>query len=185
MNFSECDGLHFPSPLPCPVALRGVLHSKIQGRCAVTEGLIHTIKIYPIFPTPLLRNYCFFGLSPILLRNTGEKVEQFPLTTKTPNHKEKSSPSPPPCPITLRDTAEEKEKCNPSYSLKFRSIPSNFLLNRKKLYGHRGKEFEKIKKRSSLMVNSVSYILFRFNLISHVRYKNRREYLQQSSLPFL
>ena len=34
------------------------------------------------------------------------------------------------------------------------------------------------------MVNSVSYILFRFNLISHVRYKNRREYLQQSSLRF-
>lgn len=25
MNFSECDGLHFPSPLPCPVALREVV----------------------------------------------------------------------------------------------------------------------------------------------------------------
>ena len=25
MNFSECDGLHFPPPLPCPVALREVV----------------------------------------------------------------------------------------------------------------------------------------------------------------
>ena len=37
-------------------------------------------KIYEIFSTPLLRNYCFFGLSPIFLRNTGEKVAVFYLT---------------------------------------------------------------------------------------------------------
>ena len=57
--------------LSCPYGvlklLPYILRRKTQGRChEVTEGLNSTIKIlYAVFPTPLLRNFRFFGLSPI------------------------------------------------------------------------------------------------------------------------
>ena len=77
-----------------------VLHSKIKGRCPQDGGVnFYSQKSYEIFPTPLLRNDCFFGVSPILLMQH---------------------------PVMLRDTAGEKEERNSSHSPKFMSIPVVF-----------------------------------------------------------
>ena len=56
-----------------------------------------------------------------------------------------SNPSPPPDPITLRDTAVERVKCNPIAFAKIYVYPLELFTEPKKLYVHRGKEFEKIK----------------------------------------
>ena len=59
-------------------------------------------KVYEIFSTLLLRDYCIFGLSPISL---------------------------PQLLVMLRDTTGEKEKFNPFHSLKFMFTLTDFLLS--------------------------------------------------------
>ncbi len=83
-------------------SLTGCFRRKIGEVSAGRRGYSYCQKSYEIYPTPLLRNYCFFGLFSISL---------------------------PQLPAILRGAAGEKEKCDLSYSLKFRSIPTDFLLN--------------------------------------------------------
>ena len=87
--------------LPCR-SLTGCFRRKIGEVSAGRRGYSYCQKSYEIYLTPLLRDYCFFGLFSISL---------------------------PQLPAILRDTAGEKEKCDLSHSLKFRSIPTDFLLN--------------------------------------------------------
>ena len=97
--FAETFWFFFPA---VSRSLTGCFRRKIGEVSAGRRGYSYCQKSYEIYPTPLLKNYCFFDVSPILL---------------------------PQLPVILRDTAGEKEKCNLSHSLKFRSIPTDFLLN--------------------------------------------------------
>ena len=83
--------VYIDSSLPCPVALRGVAVREYRGSVRRTRGLTLTVKNFMLsFSRPLLRNYRFFGLFPILFT----QLPAMPL-----------------------DTAGEKDKYDPSHSI--------------------------------------------------------------------
>ena len=78
------------------------LQRKNIGEVSRSDGGVNSYsqKVYEIFSTLLLRDYCIFGLSPISL---------------------------PQLLVMLRDTTGKKEKFNPFHSLKFMFTPTDSI----------------------------------------------------------
>ena len=58
MNFSEYDRLYFPSPLPCPVALRGELTPPSDGHLPyiLFDNKTQGRRLSCLFFSPIVRN---------------------------------------------------------------------------------------------------------------------------------